>query len=112
MREIPLNSWSTGPHLLSTVCVLGLLHYPRSCLESISAFAPTPVVYAMLQILSEESDAAAEGGGGGAAVPWSSSAPLELSALHRLLRSAQVTWLRPRVGVITVTVATKKTAWW
>ncbi|RNF20914.1 putative TPR-repeat-containing chaperone protein DNAJ [Trypanosoma conorhini] len=110
MREGPLHSWSTGLHLLSTVSVLGLLHYPRSCLESIAACAPTPVVYAMLQILSEEGDAAAEGGG--AAVPWSSSAPLELEALHRLLRSAQLAGLRPKVVVIAASPATRKTAWW
>ncbi|PWU94747.1 hypothetical protein C3747_275g67 [Trypanosoma cruzi] len=112
MHDKPSHSWSTGLKLLSTVSVLGLLHYPRSCLESIAACAPTPVVYAMLQILSEEDDAAAVEGDGGAAVPCSSPAPLELGALRRLLRSAQMAGLRPKVDVVAVSCATKKTAWW
>ncbi|EKF27878.1 TPR-repeat-containing chaperone protein DNAJ, putative [Trypanosoma cruzi marinkellei] len=112
MHDKTLHSWSTGLKLLSTVSVLGLLHYPRSCLESIAACAPTPVVYAMLQILSEDGDAAAVEGDGGAAVPCSSPAPLELGALRRLLRSAQMAGLRPEVDVVAVSCATKKTAWW
>ncbi|SCU71803.1 uncharacterized protein TEOVI_000338400 [Trypanosoma equiperdum] len=105
--------WDSALRILSAVNDLGLMHYPRNCMELVATSAPAVAAFSMLQMLdtTRRADNHVRNH-----FPLNlSPLPLEVAALQSLLRSAQSTGLHVVADAFAVppsNINTARVTWW